>query len=51
MGVSSVEIRAIDGNSSMESRVTSTKILMNGEVRQLRCGERGDVVQSFTAVC
>jgi hypothetical protein len=49
MRVLSVEIIAINGNGGMKSRVTGANMLINGEVRQDNCGERGDV-QSFTGI-
>jgi len=49
MGVLSVKIIAINGNSGMKSRVAGANMLVNGEVRQVNCGERGDV-QAFTGI-
>jgi hypothetical protein len=49
MGVLFVEIIAVNGNSGMKSRVTGANMLISGEVRQVDCGERGDV-QSFTGI-
>ena len=49
IGLLSVEIIAINGNNGMKNRVTGANMLVNGEVRQVNCGERGDV-QSFAGI-